>query len=378
MERLDWSDTLLESMREQCDAPADEVVRSLFLEGQMGSANALMRLLVRNEDLVPAQLPPPLRHYLEASARLPSWTDRALLEQGERVFGRHGPTIAVALFCASLPACYAGAKEAQVLHLTARLATDPFRRIVETGQLLVDVMAPGGLGPHGRGLRSVQKVRLMHAAVRHLVRDSGQWRPEWGQPINQEDLALTLHTFSTVVLRSLEKLGVQLSDTERRGYFHAWRVVGYVLGIDERLLPAEPEDGARLFDATARRQFRESPEGRELMVALMDLLEHATPGNLFDGMGPSLMRHLLGEETARLLAVPPSDWTRFLMGPLKTLGWVGDAVGDSGPGLARLTELFGRKVLEGLVWVRRGPERTPFQIPDILRQSWDVRGWERA
>jgi hypothetical protein len=365
-------------MREQCDPVADEVVRSLFQEGQVGGANALMRLLVRNEDLVPGQLPAPLRGYLEASAHRPSWMDKALLEQGERVFGRYGPTISVALFCASLPSCYAAAKGVQVLHLTARLATDPFRRIVETGQMLVDVLSPGGLGPHGRGLRTVQKVRLMHAAVRHLVRDSGQWRPEWGQPINQEDLAGTLQTFSTVVLRSLEKLGVQLSDTERRGYFHAWRVVGYGLGIDERLLPAEPEDGARLFDAIARRQFQESPEGREMTVALMALLEHATPGNLFDGMGPTLMRHLMGEETARLLAVPPSDWTGILMGPLKALGWVGDAVGDSGPGLARLSELFGRKVLEGLVWVGRGPERTPFQIPDILRQSWDVRGWERA
>lgn len=368
----------MDAQREQCDPVADEVVHGLFQEGQVRAANSLMKHLAHNEQVAPELLPPPLRGYFEHTGRLPSWADPALLRQGEAVFGRHGPQVVVALFCASLPACYAGANGVQVLHLTARLHSDAYRRIIETAQLVVDVLAPGGLGPNGRGLRSVQKVRLMHAAVRHLTHRSGKWDAAWGEPINQEDMAATVLTFSTVVLRSLERLGVTLSEPERRGYYHVWRVVGFGLGVDERLLPETPEEGERLFDTIARRQFRESPEGREMMVALLDLMEHVTPGNLFDGMAAVLVRHLLGGDMARVLAVPPADWTRFLMGPLKVLGWVGDSVGESRPELARLSELFGRKVVEGLFWVQRGPERVPFRIPDTLRQAWDVRGWERA
>ena len=45
----------------------------------------------------------------------------------------------------------------------------------------------------------------MHAAVRHLVRSSPRYDPEWGTPVNQEDLAGTLMTFSIVVLDALEQ-----------------------------------------------------------------------------------------------------------------------------------------------------------------------------
>src|SRR5436190_800161 len=81
------------------------------------------------------------------------------------------------------------AKAVKVLHMTARLETDAQRRVIETAQLLVDVMASGGLSPSGAGKRSAQKVRLLHAAVRYLIGKSGQWDPALGVPINQEDLA---------------------------------------------------------------------------------------------------------------------------------------------------------------------------------------------
>jgi hypothetical protein len=243
--------------------------------------------------------------------------------------------------------------------------------------MIVDVMAPGGLAIGGRGLRSAQKVRLMHAAVRYLIHHSGRWDPAWNQPINQEDMAGTLLSFSCVVLHSLERMGCELSDAERQAYYHAWRVVGYVMGIDERLLPETWEDGNRLQKLIQQRQYGATSEGQALTRALLELLEHITPGNVFDGMPATLMRHLVGDSTAELLAVPQEDWTRLLMGPLRVLGWVSDKMVDlQGPQAAKLTELFGRRVVEGLFWVNRGPERVPFRLPTVLRESWNVRGWE--
>src|SRR5262245_15657081 len=81
--------------------------------------------------------------------------------------GAMGPEIIMTLFCYGLPSCYAAAKGVQVLALTTRLFSNPTRRVIETAQMVVDVMAPGGLAARGRGIRTAQKVRLMHAAVRY-------------------------------------------------------------------------------------------------------------------------------------------------------------------------------------------------------------------
>jgi hypothetical protein len=76
---------------------------------------------------------------------------------------------------------------------------------METGQFLIDVLTVGGLDDeHGKGRRTIQRVRLMHAAVRHLImarNDQGAppvcgdepplWHKDWGTPIGQEDLAGT-------------------------------------------------------------------------------------------------------------------------------------------------------------------------------------------
>ena len=53
---------------------------------------------------------------------------------------------------------------------------------------------------------------------------------QYGYPINQEDLAGTLSTFSSVVLRGLELLGVMATDSEKYGYQQLWKFVGYYLG----------------------------------------------------------------------------------------------------------------------------------------------------
>lgn len=51
-----------------------------------------------------------------------------------------------------------------------------------------------------------------------------------GQPVNQEDMAGTLSSFSASVLHGLEWLGIKGSDEECQGYQHLWKYVGYYLG----------------------------------------------------------------------------------------------------------------------------------------------------
>jgi hypothetical protein len=284
MARTRWTNRLLDQMRQAGDPPVDAVVRELFDDDEIDAVNRLMQTLVRNDDVPRAKLPKVVRSYLRSTDDLPDWADPERIAIGEEFFGVHGPTIVMAFACASLPKCYAFAKGVQVLHLTARLQSDPVRRIAETAQLILNVMEPGGLGPGGRGIRDAQKVRLMHAAVRRLCSRSEHWDTSWDTPINQEDLAGTLCTFSIVPLEALQQLGTSVSDDEADAYLHAWNVVGHVLGLDHRLLAQDVGHATSLWAAITRRQWAQSQENREMTRALVDAIEHRTPGTVFDGL----------------------------------------------------------------------------------------------
>ncbi|CAH1957859.1 unnamed protein product [Acanthoscelides obtectus] len=76
---------------------------------------------------------------------------------------------------------------------------------------------------------SINKVRGMHNAASNKANTNYQYR------INQMDMALTQFGFMGISLVRSEMMGVHnVSDLEWKGFIHLWRVVGYVLGIDER------------------------------------------------------------------------------------------------------------------------------------------------
>jgi hypothetical protein len=367
-----WSDAQLDAMRQTQDVVADPVVAALFAAGQVDAVNSLMKTLVENDGLPPDALPPSVVAYLSATGGLPEWADPNKIAAGERVFWRYGPAIIAVLTCYSLPFCYAGRKGVQVLALTARLRTNPTRRIIETAQMVVDVMRPGGLGAVGSGIRTAQKVRLMHAGVRCLIGQYPGWKPEFDLPINQEDLAGTLLSFSSITIDGLQRLGYALANDEIEGYLHAWKVVGHILGIRPDMLPVDYADANALSARVAARQFAACDEGRYMTRALVEMLQHIVPGDLFDGVPELLMRHLLGDHTADILAVAPHPPGEILFRPLQLLLHVGSTLAHSSDELTRVHELFGRALIEGIVLVGRGGKRVPFTVPTELLQQWGV------
>ena len=367
-----WNDAQLDAMRQAQDPVADPVVAALFAAGQVNAVNGLMQTLVENDGLPPDALPASVSAYLAATAGLPEWADPAKIAAGERVFWRYGPAIIAALTCYALPFCYAGRKGVQVLALTARLTSNPERRVIETAQMVVDVMRPGGLGAVGSGIRTAQKVRLMHAAVRLLIAQYPGWKPEFNLPINQEDIAGTLLSFSSITLDGLERLGYALSTEEMEGYLHAWKVVGHILGIRPEMLPIDNADAGALAARIAARQFAACEEGQYMTRALVQMLQHVVPGDLFDAVPEVLMRYFLGDRTADLLAVAPGHAAEILLGPLQLLVHTESTLMRSSSELARLHERFGRALIEGIVLVGRGGKRIPFTVPTELLQAWGV------
>lgn len=392
-----WTDALLDRMRREGDPLADATVKSVFDKGQVAAVNDLLTRLVRNDDVPAGPWPVEMTDYLHRSAQLPDWADAGLIRTGENVFLRYGLSSFGVLACASLPGCYVLRDVAAVLGSTQRLAEHARRRIFETAIMVLAVMAEGGLAPGGAGIRVVQKVRLMHAAVRQLILTSPpavpapppgsladvlvaqRWPAERGIPLSQEDLAAVLLTFSHVVLRGWKHLGLELTGAEAAAYLHSWNVVGHVLGIRDELLARDVEDAAALFEAVARRRAADTPDGRALTASLLAVCESfAGPSQLLLRPVPRiLMRGLLRPEICQMLGVPPlGAWGRvyrpLLRATVRVVNGVKSDVFQGLPGLAAASAALSRRLLEDIVAQPRGGGRTAFRIPDRLADSWGL------
>lgn len=373
MSQNQWTDALLDPMRLRGDDLADAVIADIFHNSEVDAVNQLMRSLITNEFPDPASLPATVREYLANTDQLPDWADAALIEAGELLFGRYGPKVIIVLNCYSLPWDYLGQKGVHVLALTTRLLSNPTRRITEVSQFLVDVMQSGGLtSPGGRGRRSIQKVRLMHAAVRKLASQSPNWNPAWDLPINQEDLAGTLMSFSWIVLDGLEKLGAVLTEEEKQAYLHCWLVIGHLLGISPELLPQNIASARDLAAAIARRQFGPSADGQVLTKALVEMMAHVLPGDVFRHVAPALISYFLGKEYAGWLGIDDCDPISLIAGPLRAIGADAEHLIHHSEALSILAERVGRLLIESIVFVERGGNRPSFTIPTELRQQWGV------
>ncbi|MEZ5285020.1 MAG: oxygenase MpaB family protein, partial [Vicinamibacterales bacterium] len=286
----------------------------------------------------------------------------------------HGPEILLVLCCSSLPSAYAARKGVQVLHRTAYLAKRPTRRLFETSQMIIDVLTPGGLGPLGRGLRTIQKVRLMHAAVRHLIlHDERQpWDMDGlGLPINQEDLLGTLMTFSWLIVDGLQRIEVQLTPDQAQAYTTTWMHIGDLMGIEPALLPSTVAETRQLSDIIEHRQVAPSPEGREMTTALLDMMAKSLPPHL-SSLPAGLIREFLPGDVADGLGVPNLPLDRVMQQAATRLVRPFERLVDRAAGRHVAIRVFAILILRWMQSVELGDRRASFAIPTSLADAWSV------
>lgn len=292
---------------------------------------------------------------------LPAWHRDSEIRRGNDLFEDNALLGFIVLACASLPHCYCWRDEARILGLTQQLTAHVERRIPETAQFVLDVMgdvgmigpghddsiplgtAPGGTGPVPDGIRSIQKVRLMHALMRYLIlHDPGEvddflgtsqrpvlsdhmMRAQWsvavnGKPISQSFLAGTLLTFSLVVVDGLRDLWAPVGDRDALAYLHIWKIIGHNMGIREELLAYFDDlDQARaLHGAMMARHRAPTAEGAMLAAALerymQDSIVDRVPLARPLGMRylPRVLTwHLSERDTCRAIGQVPEAWPRI-------------------------------------------------------------------
>jgi hypothetical protein len=201
----------------------------------------------------------------------PMWLDRQLLELGQRAICRTGVVGTLVMRDAALMGGYGNAAINKPLVFTGALADGAARRTSETRAFAIDATRPGAMNRFGKGFRTTVRVRFLHAILRRRIRSHPDWRDEdWGIPINQGDMLATNLAFSVAYLTGMRVLGFRYSRRERDGVIHLWRYIGYLMGIDERILVTDEKEGLRILYTVLISQPEADADTRKLALALMN------------------------------------------------------------------------------------------------------------
>jgi hypothetical protein len=299
------------------------------------------------------------------------------MERARMFFIDNNVHISTALSFAAMPACYVLPHVARLLSATHSLKY-PSKRMAETGQFTVYLMQPGAFEAGSRFIPAAQKVRLLHASIRHHLRREGRWDTEsLGTPICQEDMIGGQMMFSIQVLDALHRLGIHMSTEGAESYYYAWRVVGAMLGVDQDHAPADLQQARRFSDLYMTRYMGPSEEGAHLTRRLIDLYEEVVPGTLFDPVVGALIRYLIGDTCADWLQVPRTPWDTAVKAAPALLGIL-ESIEDRSPlGAWALDRLGHFTTLFELSSLTRG-RVMHYAIPEELKKDYGVTSAART
>ncbi|MEU0053466.1 oxygenase MpaB family protein [Streptomyces sp. NPDC006309] len=370
---MTYTEASLDALRRTGDELADATVATLFARGEVGKFNTLMRYVSTAGAPLPDGLPDVAREYLAATSVPPAWVDWGEMERARLFFIDNNVHISTALSFASMPACYVVPNVARLLSATHSLQY-PSKRMAETGQFTVYLMQPDAFEAGSRFVPAAQKVRLLHASIRHHLERENRWDTQlWGTPICQEDLIGGQLFFSLLVLDSLHRLGVHMTTEGAEAYYYAWRVVGAMLGVDQDAVPKTLEDARAFLDLYMIRHMGPSEEGAQLTRQLIDLYEEVVPGTFFDPIVSALVRHLVGDTCADWLRVPRTRWDVLVKAVPHLLG-VLETIEDRSPlGAWALDRLGHLTTILELSSLTRG-RVMHYAIPEHLRKDYGVDG----
>ena len=351
-----WSDSFLDGLRSRGDALADETLKLILKDNENAGTSALFRTMDTNDDLPPSRQFPLLAEFFRMTDGLPPGVDLDRIRRGEEVFRGHVFECAIVLLMKSLPEGYAAPNLAIILNISGQLETHTFKRLLATLQMVVNVTTARGFQSGGKAVITAQKLRLLHAGVRHLVnRYRPGFAPQYGVPVNLEDMLATIVGLSYLLLMGLRTLNAGLTPAQEEDCFYLWRVYALMMGIhpeghpeSDEYLPDNVEDAARFYDAYKRRHYVASsanPDGVALAAADLKMLRKRIP-LLFRILGfgviPHIyMRDLMGDEACGRIGIGPVHGQALIKWLLKHVHALLKPLEDIDPsGLGRMGEMM--------------------------------------
>ncbi|GAA3960651.1 oxygenase MpaB family protein [Gordonia caeni] len=233
------------------DQDMDALVDWMFDGGGKERKRLFQQAVDEGIDAV-ADAPEPLRSFFEKYEPVPQWVDEQKLTLAATVLRAGGADGFSISRDVALMGGYQYSGFNQTLLRTGALEKGSNQRFAETAQWALDVIAPGELHPAGRGYRSTLHVRFIHSMVRRHVGAMPDWDDrKWGVPINQTDMAATL--VGALVAPTVAGIGMGMIVRPRdyEAIAHLTRYVGWLIGVQEDVLPLSFRDAVRALIHTS-------------------------------------------------------------------------------------------------------------------------------
>jgi hypothetical protein len=293
-----WNGIDLEALRQVMDQPADDAVAEIFQSKSMDHLRTILKGMAQNDSFVSHELPAGLHDFVQNELKFQFTSeDIELFNQAHEIWKEHGMKFVFILFFRALPYTYMAEKPANVLTTTKLLVTHTERRVFETAQFVFDVMDKNWWEPDKRGILTALKVRIMHAAMRHIIlarTAEEKWNEEWGKPISQEDLVATNQVFSLEFFKGMEYIGETLNTGQQKAWFHTWKTIGKIMGVEDRLISKDVNEAWTLQHTVYAHLFKDKTiAGIPLTNALVDTLQHF---HLPQKLILLIMRRMLADE----------------------------------------------------------------------------------
>ena len=216
------------------DMPQHEMARFIHAgmeqdrEGMTGAPQALRDLFI---DLPPAD---------------PPWLDYEEFGAGIRAFHRNSGLI-LSGFAAGVLVDGFTTYIAKSFVLTGRIADNGVRRLQQNNRHFLEIFFPRGLARDGDGWKLSLRIRLIHAQIRRLLNESGEWDTEaWGVPLSAAHMGYAAACFSARTIKHSESVGVSFTREERESIMAIWRYTGFIMGVPESILFTDEDEALRL------------------------------------------------------------------------------------------------------------------------------------
>ena len=191
--------------------------------------------------------PASLRALFEDAEREPEWLDYKGFDPGVRMFHRNSYLVLVAFVAAVLVEGFT-TNIAKSFMLTGRVRDSGIRRLGQNNRHMTEMFWPGGLRREGDGWKLSVRIRIVHAQMRRLLDESGEWETDaWGTPISAAHLGYAISAFSARLLHHMKALGATYTEEEYRSFMDVWRYAGYLMGIPETILFRDGQEALKTF-----------------------------------------------------------------------------------------------------------------------------------
>ncbi len=312
------------------DPLADAMVAELSSFDQQESSELIQRGMQGGSANLPSSAPTSVREFFDSCTETPHWVDFESLLPGCRMFHRCTDLVLAGMVGGVLVEGFS-TNIAKSFFLTGRLRDQGLRRLRQNNRHMLEIFLPGGLEHHCDGWVHSVRVRMVHARVRLLLRNSSEWDvDELGEPISAAHVGFALSAFSARLLQHLRRLGANFSAEERTSFMAVWRYAGYLMGIPETILYRDEDEALELFRIGRICEPKPSMESIVLASSLINtapLLAGATKPlerRKLAGYVAQISRALIGDALADQLNYPMSStfgilWKFRLLNKLERL-----------------------------------------------------------